>query len=286
MNKTRVILSLIAAVGMVPAVAMADVVATVDVNKTKDIRITERINITKTAQINARVARNVQKAAESQALVNQTNNNNEVCTNCDEKRDIIRDSGNNNSGVLKINQAGGNLNNQGNAISIAVDDAINQPPSATPDPDQGFANSQAHVDQKNNNNNIDTVNIVFREAHIENSINGNSGLAHVNQATGNMANQSNAFSLAVTLTTAGGGIALAEADLGQVNAAHVVLESDSQGRDQKDREIPGLGFSGIKKDVQMISSVNLNTGVVGLNQSSGNMANQANVVSFASAGVK
>ena len=36
----------------------------------------------------------------------------------------------------------------------------------------------------------------------------------------------------------------------------------------------------------MIGSVNGNTGVVGVNQSSGNMPNQANIVSFASAGVR
>lgn len=280
MNKTRVILSLIAAVGVLPAVAMADVVVTAEVNKTKDIQVTERIDIDKQAVIRARVSREVQKAAESQALVNQTNNNNEVCTNCDEKRDIIRDSGSGNSGVLTINQAAGNMNNQGSAVSIAVD--VPRTPGGTSipnDPDEGFTNSQAHVDQKNFENLVETVNILFRDALIENSLNTNAGVVHVNQGAGNMANQSNAFSLAVSLA-GGGGVALAEADLGQVNARQVVRESDSVG----DRSDPD--FTGINKRADIIGSVNGNTGVVGVNQSAGNMANQANVVSFASSGVR
>lgn len=282
MNKTRVILLIIAAVGLIPALAMADVNVKATVDKTKGITILETINIDKFVTIDAAVIRRVQKAAESEALVNQTNGNNEVCTNCDEKRDSIVNSGSGNSGVLKLNQAAGNMNNQGNAISIAVDvpDDPGSPPTSN-DPDEGFADSQAHVDQKNFNNLVDTVNILFRDALIQNSINSNAGVAHVNQAPGNMANQSNAFSLAVSLTGAGGGVALAEADLGQVNTGQRVRESDSRGRDQGDP-----GFVGMNKRADIIGSINGNTGVVGVNQSAGNMANQANVVSFASAGVR
>jgi hypothetical protein len=277
MNKTRVILPLIALVGLLPTLAMADVDVRARVTKQKDIRIQERINIEKQAVIDARVRREVTKAAESQALVNQTNWNNEVCTNCDEKRDIIVNSGSGNSGVLDINHSAGNMNNQGNAVSIAVDVQIEVPPNGgNEDPrDEGFADSQAHVDQKNFNNRVDTVNILFRDGLIRDSINNNAGVAHVNQAPGNMANQSNTFSLAVSL--ARGGVALAEADLGQVNRNNRVEESDSRG-------IRDAQFIGINKRADIIGSINGNTGVVGVNQSAGNMANQANVVSFSSTG--
>jgi hypothetical protein len=266
-------------VGLLPAFAMADVVVTADVNKRKDIRITERINIDKRVDVRAQVDRTVQKAAESQTLVNQRNDNNKVCTNCDEKKDSIVNSGIGNSGVLSINQAAGNMNNQGNAVSIAVDfDRTDPPPPGTPVLDEGFTNSQAHVDQRNNDNLVDTINIVFRDALIRDSVNSNSGVAHVNQAPGNMANQSNAFSLAVSLAQ-GGGIALAEADLGQVNRFNRVKESDKAG-------IRDAQFVGINKRADIIGSITGNTGVVGVNQSAGNMANQANIVSFASAGVR
>jgi hypothetical protein len=282
MSKSRVILPLIAVVGLLPTIVMADVDVRATVNKLKDIRIQEQIRIQKTADIRAQVTRRVQKAAESQALVNQTNDFNEVCTNCDEKKDTIVNSGNGNSGVNSINQAAGNLNNQGNAVSIAVDvpDAPGSPQNPG-NPDEGFANSQAHVDQKNRDNLIETVNILFRDALIRNSANNNSGVTHVNQSVGNMANQSNAFSLAVSLTGQAGGVALAEADLGQVNIRHRVRESDSRGRDQVDP-----GFVGINKRADIVGSINGNTGVVGVNQTAGNMANQANMVSFASAGVR
>lgn len=276
MRNLRVMLPLIAAVGVFPAVAMADVEVRADVEKRKDIRIVERIDIEKRVVIEAQVGRRVQKAAEADALMNQTNRNNEVCTNCDEKRDTILNSGNFSSGVLSLNQSAGNMNNQGNAVSVAVDVQIDVPPSQRDPADEGFADAQAHVDQRNFENAVNTVNILFRNARIENSINNNSGVAHVNQAPGNMANQSNTLALAVSL--ARGGVALAEADLGQVNTRNVVRESDAGG----DRESPG--FVGINKRADIIGSVNNNTGVVGVNQSAGNMANQANVVAFSSTG--
>lgn len=279
MSKKRVILPLIAAVGLFPALAMADVEVKAKVNKAKDIRVQERINIDKQARIDAQVRIPVKKAAESQVLVNQTNFRNEVCTNCDEKRDIIVNSGNGNSGVLDMNQAAGNMNNQGNAVSIAVDviDPSDGGDNGTPRSFDGFTDAQAHADQKNFSNVVDTVNILFRDALIRDSINDNKGVAHVNQAPGNMANQTNAFSLAVSL--ARGGVALAEADLGQVNRNNRIAESDSRGRDQGDP-----GFIGINKRADILASINGNTGVVGVNQSAGNMANQANVVSFSSTG--
>jgi hypothetical protein len=273
MSKTRVILPLIAVVGLFSTVAMADVNVKATVDKKKDITIVERIGIDKTVDIKAEIKVTADKAAESQALTNQTNDRNEVCTNCDEKKDAIVNAGNSNDGVLSINQAAGNMNNQGNAVSIAIDTC---PPfcgtGGGKDPG-GFANSQAHVEQKNTFNTVDTVNVLFRDANINSSINNNAGVAHVNQAPGNMANQANSLSLAVSL--AQGGVALAEADLGQVNTNNVVKESDALG-------VRGPGFVGITKRADIVGSVNANTGVIGVNQSAGNMANQANVVSFAS----
>jgi hypothetical protein len=213
------------------------------------------------------------KAAESEALVNQFNFNNRSCTNCDEKRDTIRNSGNTNSGVLSINQAAGNMNNQGNAVSIAVDVLVTPGRSngETPiDPDSaGFAESQAGVDQRNSPNFVDTINILFRDGLIENSLNDNTGIVHANQAPGNMNNQANAASVAVSLDA---GVALSEADLGQINTNNVVRESDASG-----------GSVGIHKSAVVRGSINGNTGIVGVNQAVGNMANQANVVSVAAA---
>jgi hypothetical protein len=117
------------------------------------------------------------------------------------------------------------------------------------------------------------VNIIFRDALIDTSINDNLGIVHVNQATGNMNNQGNALAIGVSLV--GDGVALAEADLGQVNCNNTVFESDSEVSTE-----PGFG---INKTATITDSVINNQGVVGVNQTAGNMANQANVVAIAAA---
>jgi hypothetical protein len=96
----------------------------------------------------------------------------------------------------------------------------------------------------------------------------------VNQATGNNNNQANGLAIAVGLRP-GGGVAIAEADLGQFNTYNTVLESNDAGG--SDAQV------GINKSATITGSVNDNTGVIGVNQTVGNMANQANIVAIAAA---
>jgi hypothetical protein len=258
--------------------ASADVFVTATITKDKDITITETITITKTVTIDAVVDIDVEKAAESDALVNQTNNGNEACTNCDEKIDVILGSGNNNAGVLSVNNASGNNNNQGNVVAVALDLRVGLPPGEEPPPPApstvgGFAEAQAAAEQFNDFNSVDSINLLFRTAQISGSFNDNHGIIHANNSAGNMANQANAFSVAVSLITTGAedAVALSEADLGQSNTFNRVLESDAGG----------TPFVGINKLAQIDGSVIGNTGVVGINNTAGNMANQGNVVALA-----
>jgi hypothetical protein len=251
-----VLMALAAWLALGVATANADVFVFAEITKVKDKIVTETITKDKFVELFVEVLSFPDKFAESDTIVNQTNDGNEACENCAEKMDILRDSGNSNAGVLTINQAAGNMNNQGSAISIA----INVEENGT----VGFAEAQAAVQQTNVNNLVDSINILFRDALIEGSINDNSGVVHVNQSPGQMNNQANALSLAITLASAGG-VALSEADLGQFNVGNTVLESN------------------VFKTAVITSSVNNNAGVIGVNQSSGSMANQANVVSIATA---
>jgi hypothetical protein len=274
--------------------ASADVNVLANINKTKDITVTEFITIQKTVNITAVVDITPGKAAEAQGLINQTNYDNEACGNCAEKTDTIDGSINDGTGVTNVNQAAGNMNNQGNSVSVAWD--VDRPPTAPPPPNvppsdpggSGFANSQAHVDQKNGTflsggepvlapNLVDTVNLLFRDATISDSINGNSGVVQVNQSVGNMNNQANQFVLAVSLLgdTQQGGVALSEADLGQITVGNSVQESDSQPTENDESLI------GINKSASMTGSITGNSGVIGVNQAAGNMTNQANNVSAA-----
>jgi len=272
--------------GLWAAAASADVDVTAVITKTKDITVTETIEKFKNVEIDVIVTLLVNKAAEVDSLINQTNFDNEACENCAEKLDWISKSVNNNTGVVSVNQAAGNNNNQANALSAAVDNEelppVIIPPeeeNGTPSTPGGFAEAQAAVDQVNGGfkavgpppneetltpagNLVDSVNIVFREARIEGSINNNLGVVGVNQGTGNMANQANNVGLAIALSI---GVALAEADLGQENSNNVVHERD------------------VLKTAFLYNSVNGNKGIVGVNQSSGNMANQANVAGLAAA---
>jgi hypothetical protein len=115
-------------------------------------------------------------------------------------------------------------------------------------------------------NEIFSVQILFREALILGSINFNRGIVGVNQSAGNINNQLNAATMAVSLDT---GVALGEADLGQFNtgcfffAPQTVTEWETS------------------KAAGMFGSVNWNRGVVGVNQTVGNMANQANIANVA-----
>jgi hypothetical protein len=285
--------------------ASADVNVLANIDKTKIITVTETVHITKTVDLDAVVAVIPNKAAESTSIINQTNYNNLACGNCAEKRDEIINSigggttlGNN--GIINVNQASGNMNNQGNAVSVAWDLDSDPTPDQPPIPpplttvNGSFAHAQAHVDQKNgaffvsptatavtlSPNIVDAVNLLFRDAVITGSINHNTGIVNVNQGAGNMANQANNESISVSLLTRAdstnlGGVALSEADLGQLNTGNRVFESDSNPSTANTKVL------GIHKSASIDGSISNNVGIVGVNQSAGNMSNQANNVSAA-----
>jgi hypothetical protein len=277
--------------------AMADVFVQADITKTKDITVTQNVTITKTINLDVLVSIVPGKAAEADGIINQVNTDNEACGNCAEKRDEIINSigaGGRNTGIINVNQSSGNMNNQGNAVSVAVDapkDPPGTPPGGTPPTvlgASGFANSQAHIEQVNGEENeegegnlVDTVNLLFRDAVITNSINNNLGIVNVNQSAGSMNNQANLVAVAVSLVSTGeGGVALAEADLGQVNRFNEAYESDS------DPTTESSPFFGINKSASIGGSIVGNRGIVNVNQGAGNMANQANNVSAAAVVVR
>lgn len=270
----KVLLAGVAAVfGLGISSAMADVTVEALIKKTKTITIVEDLDVFKDVILTVNVISEPDKFAESVTLVNQSNERNEGCGNCAEKTDTLFESGNDNSGILSINEASGNMTNQANAISAAVDTRTvggggGGPPAVNTN--AGFAESQAAVSQDNNNSIVRTVNLLFRDAEIENSLSNNTGIIFVNVGTGNMSNQANALSLAVSFALEG--VALAEADLGQFNTFNKVFESDSVG-------VPPAEF-GINKAVLLTNSINNNAGIVGVNVTTGNFANQGNVVSF------
>lgn len=281
----RVLLTLpIAAMAMpLPAQASLDLLATI--TKTKDITVTQNVRIEKNIFIDVFLEREYAGAAEADALSNQLNDRNRVEANLKDRPSgpevdgvtayginrhaLIRGSINTNSGIVGVNQDVGNMVNQANVVAVAVTTT----PATAPDPTApggtrrigSVANSQAEADQVNTANEsihreVFSPERIDRSAIIEGSVNGNSGVVGVNQNSGNMNNQLNKLSIAIG---PGAHVALSEAALGQVNANNKVLEV------------------GTVRENRISGSANTNAGIVGINQSSGNMNNQAAVVSMA-----
>jgi len=250
---------------MIAIPAIADVTVTATVDKDKDIRVIETLTKTKIVDITVDVIdAALDKGAESLALVNQTNENNTACENCAEKQAWIKDSVKNNVGITNVNQAVGNMNNQGNVLSIAVDIGDDGTPPVSTN-GTGFAEAQASVDQRVIDNEINSASIIYRDALIEGSVLSNTGITNVNQSSGQMNNQANAISLGISLD---GGIALSEADLGQFIGTI-------------DKQSPGSHEDYTAKTSQIVGSIGGNHGVTFVNQTSGNLGNQSNTLSLA-----
>jgi len=251
------VMSLIGALALIPALAFADVDIDVDIEKDKTKVVYEKLVKFKLAVVVALVVQITDNAAESETLVNQTNTGNFEFDLFAFSESLGFVSGN--SGITGVNLSSGNMNNQANAVSVAVAGLSASTNGGIDDSrlfiGGSFAESQAAADQKNERNDILTK---FSDSLSGLSVSDNSGITGVNQSSGSMNNQANAVSVAVGARP---GIALSEADLGQVNAWNTVINIAS---------------------VSLASAeVSGNTGITGVNQSSGHMNNQANVVSVA-----
>ncbi len=263
MKKLSILFGLLLVLGLT-ATAMADVDVTATINKEKDKTVTETIDIDKNVDINITVDEEVVRASEAEGVLNQRNENNVVrglqsnATDENRRSALIEASINANLGIVGVNQdGGGNMNNQANMVSMST--------VFSEEPLPGFANSQASAEQINQNNSVNeqenTATGPHRIDKILSSINENHSIVGVNQSSGNMNNQANMVVIAVAENAL---VAISEAALGQRNAFNTVNEI------------------GTVKVASIIGSINGNTGIVGVNQSSGNMNNQANVVSISS----
>jgi hypothetical protein len=245
----------------VPAMATVLVWGTVSLDK--DITVTENVTIEKVVRIRAIVDDTLEAAAEADSLLNQDNVGNSVVglqdVDDNYRTAVIDGSINTNTGIVGVNQDAGNMNNQANVVSIAA--VVND---TDPDDFSALAHAQADAGQINILNSVSSFEDWTKGPQkadlINNSIIGNTGIVGVNQSVGNMNNQANQVVIAVAENAL---IALADVALGQINAGNVVMD-----------------FGTVRTDV-IAGSINGNTGIVGVNQSAGNMNNQINTVNIA-----
>jgi hypothetical protein len=270
-------------VGLAAAPASADVLVNGVVTKEKFVTVEISVTKDKNVVIESDFARNLVSAAEAFSINNQVNERNEIgrSTNAPVQDDFFNfmlnlsatmdDSVSDNEGVLGLNQDAGNVNNQANVVSTAIIQQDVEAADAAP----SFAHSEASTEQRNTENQEEHLSVLTeieegggltpdnlvrdKTAAIRNSVNDNSGIIGINQATGNGLNQSNNIAVSVGI---GSVLALSEADLGQENSNNTLEDVNT-----------------VKLDV-IRGSVNGNQGVIAGNQSVGAFNNQANAISF------
>lgn len=100
-----------------------------------------------------------------------------------------------NLGITQVNQNAGNMNNQTNAVAVAAGIGVLDCDTAGCYP---VALAESDLGQTTSWNNVVEVNSA-KTALINDSVIGNAGITHVNQAVGNMSNQANVVTVSVSL---------------------------------------------------------------------------------------
>jgi hypothetical protein len=282
--------------------ASADVTTNWTVNKTKTTTINEPTTITKIITVTVSDTKPLDSEASGLVVINSTVENAIVGTahvsdpligtqgevgipdfyGDEQNYDIHRSatltaSMLHNTGIGQLNQDVGNNSNQGNAIAVAFVFGGND-----------LAKAEAYVEQLSVNNSSRNVengdpsspgNNLIPNTHYDNgvtpdqgyflpqisalidgSINNNTGVFFVNQNAGNNNQQHNALAAAVGDNAF---TALADAGLHQLNSGNHVYDINT-----------------VKQDT-INGSVNFNSGIVAVNQSSGDNNNQATVINVA-----
>lgn len=252
--------------------AHGDVIVDATVDTSKTVVVNDTVEVTRTIDIDAAVsALDVEKAAEALALINQSEGFLRLRESGASRRDVINRSFSENTGLVIWNQASGNLTNQANAVASAIDTGLDTGGNTA------FAEAHAAAEQRIRPatdpitaNRVEVVDVAFRNALIVTSGNDNEGALFLNQSVGSLNNQNNALALAAAFEDEG--IAVADADLDQDSTFNTVSESDS-----------GDG-AGIRKNARILDSFNRSFGITGVNQSTGNVANQGNMISISTFG--
>jgi hypothetical protein len=143
---------------------------------------------------------------------------------------------------------------------------------------EGSAEAEAVVNQRNEVNFVDDAVDgelddfqLELDALIENSVSTNTGIVGVNQDVGNMVNQANVVSFAITNSETA--FVDSEAFAEQVNVENFARQEEFLDCEN--------GSCDADRTAEIQNSVNNNTGIVGVNQNAGNNNNQANAIAMA-----
>jgi hypothetical protein len=272
---------------------------------TKTIALTEKFDYSETVDIKGGASfiftgEAWAKIQEQQELYSLTLNQlNTVSTTNPVKTKIatIGTSYNSGSGIANVNQAPGNMNNQGNEVAISLGTKGTAPAGVTPIEDTFFGMyCEAQVvsvqyngiffdpnNAKTDNNlalggtrnpapNIYNTGGFDKNDTIGNSFNGFAGVASVNQSAGDLNNQGNATAIA-------GGV-----DQVIVKAATNVVLAQANAYNNMHEGPPGFNAGNNTNDTITNNAFGGAFGVFNVNQSSGSLNNQKNVVTIGFSG--
>ncbi len=282
------------------AAAFADVDVTTTVDKDKNKTVTEDITITKNVLLNAKQLAVIETSAQAEVTKNDLNADNlvievpaeiEPLTLAGEEVQASAFLGDFAfqfaTGVISVNQAPGSANNQGNAVALAYAAESDEDPETLLHAESSVDKVVGEIETPSNGALRDisgigeaiaalllglTVdlpdgllcsNFVFEwgsthtDEITDNAFQDATGIVSVNQASGNCNNQDNGVSAAVGTEEIV--YALAEADLGLINAGNCIVEVDV-----------------LHTDTINTNAFQNATGLLSVNQVSGNCNNQAN----------
>jgi len=213
--------------------------------------VTTNVKITKDIEISVNQNTSVGQSAESSSTGSVYNKGNKIEEiNVSSSATIWGSSFNGVAGIISINQAPGSMNNQGNSVSI----------SFAKDGADSLLRSASSFNQSSSENTLNAEGFTRSNTIQDNAFNGLSGVIGVNQSAGNMNSQNN-----ITCISTGGNpvVSLSHADLGMISGQNTVFEAGVSKIDT----ISSFAFEGV-------------SGIVSINQSSGNMNNQVNMINI------
>lgn len=163
---------------------------------------------------------------------------------------ISAESFTNTSGIISINQAPGTMNNQSSSVTITVVEQMNDSHL------QADAALQNYTSNNEVTSNVSQIsNNIKPDAFIDTA-----GIITVNQSAGSMNTQSAMVNLVIGTSPV---IALSDADLGMLNTGNRIMDVGVSRSDT----ISMFALQGVK-------------GIISINQSSGCLNHQANVISI------
>jgi hypothetical protein len=180
-------------------------------------------------------------ASSAQALLRQIQIGNVMEEGLAASLAVVRDSFQNNRGIIGANQNTGNLNNQANVQVIAH---VSGGPT--------IRLGEATVEQRLVNNTIVTSGAARKDL-IENSFGGTVGIIGINQSAGNLNNQANV--VVFMLGKGSGFVALEDSSLGKVNTGNKLIPGPAG---PKSDVITGsfAGFRGLAQVSQSAGDLN------------------------------